>query len=140
MAKLPDVREGFENVLLRAAKKSCTLDQLQSEIKSKRYTLARCKRIAMSAMLGLTEAQTIDTIRAADSTYLHVLACSSEGRNMLSEIGRNGSAPLIMRHSDIARCSTLVQQNLAIDELATDIYSLATGIAVRRDYEGPIIV
>jgi len=140
MAQLPDVREGFENVLLRAAKKACTLEQLQQEVKSKRYTLARCKRIVLSAMLNITEKQVLDTVRAADSPYLHVLACSAEGKKMLSEIGRNGTAPLIMRHADIARCTPLIQQNLATDELATDIYALATGIPVHKDYEGPVMI
>lgn len=140
LAELPDVREGFENVLLRAAKKACSLEELQAEIKSKRYTLARCKRIAMNALLGITEQQTLDTIRAENSTYLHVLACSASGKQLLSEIGKQGTAPLIMRQSDIARCPQIVQQNLAIDALSTDIYAIATGISVRRDYEGPVII
>lgn len=140
LAALPDVREGFENVLVRASKKASTLEQLYTEIKSKRYTLARCKRILLCTLLGITEQQVIDTIRSEAGTYLHVLAVSSAGRKMLSEIGRNGNAPLIIRHADIARCNPLVQQNLATDELATDLYSLATGIPVHKDYEGPIIV
>ena len=140
IAALPDVGEGFENVISRAAKRVVTLDAFYAEIKSKRYTLARCKRIAVNAMLGITAEQAYATIRAHDSVYLHALAFSDASRGLLSEIGKRRVAPLILRHSDIGACPPLTQQNLRTDALATDLFAIASESDLRRDSSGPVIV
>ena len=52
---LPDVTEGFEQVLYRAARQATDLPSLLEAIKSKRYTLARCKRILVCARRALRQ-------------------------------------------------------------------------------------
>ena len=50
---LPDISEGIENRLFSAAKSATTLEELYSLIKTKRYTLARVRRLVLSAYLDL---------------------------------------------------------------------------------------
>ena len=50
---LPDVSEGLENRLYRAAKKAESLLAFYSAVKTKRYTLARIRRIAYCAALEI---------------------------------------------------------------------------------------
>lgn len=140
VSALPDVKEGLENVIIQAMKRAVTLEDFYTAIKSKRYTLARCKRIAISALLGLTRDQVYRTISDEKSEYLHVLAFSSKSRRLLSEIGKRCSAPLLLRQADCAECTPLVRENLAIDARSTDLYAIATETDLRRDHRGPVIV
>ena len=52
---LPDISEGIENRIYSAIRQACSLDEVYSLSKSKRYTAARIRRIIMSAFLGLTD-------------------------------------------------------------------------------------
>ena len=53
MAQLADLSEGLENRLYRASREACSLEQLYAAVKSKRYPLARVRRLVMNAFLQL---------------------------------------------------------------------------------------
>lgn len=135
-----DIGEGLENAIYKAVRASSTIDSLYEKIKSKRYTMAYCKRAAVNALLGVTADQVHDTVRMQDSVYLHVLAMSASAKSLLSLIGRACSAPLLMRNSDVMTCSDIIKCNLATDALSTDILAYATGNDIPRDYTAPVIV
>ena len=140
LAELPDVAEGFENILSKFAKKCTTIAEFYEAIKSKRFTLARCKRIGVCAMLGITNEQVHATVRSSESEYLKVLAMTSKARTLLSEIAKRPHAPLILRNADIPSCAPIVQRNLTTDAFSTDVLAIATGNEMHRDAEGPIIL
>jgi len=140
LSELPDVTEGFENIMARSVRKATSLQEFYETVKSKRYTLARCKRIGICALLGITNEQIHQTIKSHDSEYLRVLAMSTRGRSLLSQIAAKSHAPLILRNADIAACSAIVQRNLTTDAFATDVLAVATNNNFHRDHEGPIII
>lgn len=139
LRELPDIGEGLENVIYRAVRSVNNLADFYEAVKSKRYTLARCKRIAVCALLGITSPHIHDTLVSPDGLYLRVLGFNKNARPLLSMIGKNAAAPLILRNSDIANCPPIVQKNLAIDALSTDILNLALHADFRRDYTAPVI-
>ncbi|MBO7217212.1 MAG: nucleotidyltransferase family protein, partial [Clostridia bacterium] len=49
----PDISEGIENGLYNAIRHATTLDELYMSVKSKRYTLARIRRMVLSAFIGI---------------------------------------------------------------------------------------
>ena len=57
LAKLPDVSEGLEYRIASAVRKTTSLYQLFAEIKTKRYTHARIRRIIVSAFLQMGVAE-----------------------------------------------------------------------------------
>ena len=140
LSELPDVAEGFENILARASRKCNDIDSFYESVKSKRFTLARCKRIGLCAMLGITNEQVHATVRSGESEYLRVLAMASGARSLLSEIAKRSHAPLILRNADITACPSIVQRNLTTDAFSTDVLAFATGNDVHRDAEGPVIL
>ncbi len=140
LAAVPDVAEGLENVIYRAVRSTGSLDVFYENVKSKRYTLARCKRIAVNALLGITAEHHRETVERADGVYLRVLGFNRSARPLLSMMGKAASAPIILRNTDIAKCNPLVQKNLAIDALSTDILNFALPADLRRDHIAPIIV
>lgn len=55
IAALPDVAEGLENAIYAACRENSGFAGLTMNIKSKRYTLSRIRRICINALLGITK-------------------------------------------------------------------------------------
>ena len=137
---LPEVSEGFEQTLFRAAREAVDLPTLYEAIKSKRYTLARCKRILVSALLHVPSGMADAVGRSADDMYLHVLGLKRMGRGLLSAMASRAAAPVILRHSDVQNCSDVARASLAIDALSTDLYAFALGRELHRDSQSAVTV
>ena len=140
LAALPDVIEGFENVLYRSVRTARTLVEFYELIKTKRYTLARCKRIAACALLGITNDQVRKLTLSREGSYLKVLGFKKKARPLISEIAKRKTAPLILRNSDLEDCPAFVHQNVETDLFSTDILSFITTQEIRRDLGGAVIL
>lgn len=140
LAAIPDVIEGFENVLYRSVRSARTLSEFYELIKTKRYTLARCKRIVACALLGITSDQVRKLTQSREGSYLKVLGFQKKARPLISEIAKRRTAPLILRNSDLDDCPAFVRQNVETDLLSTDILSFVTTQEIRRDLGGAVIL
>lgn len=91
-AALPDAEEGLGNALFRAAHEEATLDAVLAAAKSRRYALARIRRMAACAALGVRAG-------AADGLppYARVLAVGAQGRALLREIAERSDLPVITK-------------------------------------------
>jgi predicted nucleotidyltransferase len=119
---LPDVTEGLENRLYEFIRKSSNIDELLNSVKTKRYTLARLRRIVISALLGITK-----DMAKSDVPYIRVLAFNSKGAEVLTEIKKGQRLPLITNVADgYKSLNDRAKRIFDIDLLASDIYSLAT--------------
>ncbi len=137
---LPDVGEGFEQVLFRAAREAVDLPSLLDAIKSKRYTLARCKRILVSALLQIPAGLSDAVGKRVEDMYLHVLGMKRMGRGLLAAMASRAGAPVILRHSDLSNCSEAARASLAIDAFSTDLYAYALGRDLHRDAQSAVTV
>jgi len=140
LANVPDVCEGFENVLYRAVREVRTLNEFFDAIKTKRYTLARCKRIAVCALLGITTEQVKQISASREGTYLRVLGFQRKARPLLGEIAKRKTAPFLLRNSDLEDCPAFVRRNVETDSLSTDILSYATTQEIKRDLSGAVVL
>jgi predicted nucleotidyltransferase len=140
LSDLPDVAEGFENVIYRTLRSVRTIGAFFDAVKSKRYTLARCKRIAVCALLGITKEQVRFTLEDRGSVYLRVLGFQKTARPLLGEIARAKTAPLFVRNNDFNDCSPIIQRNIEIDALSTDLLCYAADRDLKRDFSGPVIL
>ena len=140
LAALPDVSEGFEQVLHRAVRQATDLPSLLEQIKSKRYTLARCKRILVSALLHIPNGFADALGEKRENLYLHVLGMKRMGRGLLSAMASKADAPVILRNSDVQNCSEIARASLSIDALSTDLYAYALGRELHRDAQSAITV
>ena len=115
-AALPDAEEGLGNALHRAAHEEATLDAVLAAAKSKRYALARIRRMTMCAALGVTKGM-------ADGTppYVRVLAASGEGRALLREMDEKCALPVITKP---AAARSLPEEVAALFELSADAHDL----------------
>lgn len=115
--KLPDLSEGIENKLYFSLRVAKSLDELYGMIKSKRYTLARVRRLVLSAVLGFDKKFFMRT-----PPYIRILGFSARGeehiRTAVSII------PVVMRVSEIAKLDSDSRDVFETECLATDLYAL----------------
>ncbi len=140
LSAVPDVAEGFEHVLRRAAHTCCDADAFLEAIKTKRYTLARAKRIAVNALLGVDRALLDQMLQKPENLYLRVLALKGNARYLLSAIVGITDTPVIMRNADLAHCTPVALSSVQIDMLSTDLLCYALGREIHRDSQAAVIV
>ena len=87
---LPDVSEGLHNRIFRAVKNCNSLEELYKEIKTKRYTLARLRRIITYAVLDITK-----DLQSSPLPYLRILGMTESGKELLSEIAKKATLPVV---------------------------------------------
>lgn len=118
-ANLPDISEGVEHRLYQAAKQATSLPDLYARVKTKRYTLARIRRLTLSAFLGIQSAHT-----TLSPPYLRVLGFSPAGKELLPLLKQTASLPLF---TNAARCHALspqAQAIFALEAASSDLYAL----------------
>lgn len=136
---IPDVSEGLEKVIYTSAKSSVSAEHFFEAIKSKRYTLARCKRIGISALLGITKEIQEDMLNDSN-LYFKVLGMKRSARALLSSIAAKSNIPIILRNSDFSKCSSVAQSSLEIDSFSTDILSYAMQKEIHKDSESAVLL
>ncbi|NCE64562.1 nucleotidyltransferase [Pseudoflavonifractor sp. 524-17] len=116
---LPDSGEGLAARLLAAARQAAALEQLYSLAKTKRYAHARIRRLALCAFLGIRQED-----RPPAPLYLRVLGLSSRGRELLKQMRRSASLPVLVKPAHIRRLPAQAQALFALEERYTSLYGL----------------
>ncbi len=112
-ARLPDVSEGLENRIRSAVKKACSLPELLEFAKTKRYAMARIKRIILCAFLGIDS-----NMASAEIPYVRVLGSDKRG----FEILKNVDSPVVTRYSDVLKLGSDAQNFFELENKFTNIY------------------
>ena len=120
LSKLPDISEGVENKLFSAIRLATDLDGLYNEIKVKRYTLARIRRLVLSAFIG-----TDSSFFMKPLPYLRVLGFSKDGQTLLKTVSKTCPVPVITKVSQISDLESSIQKVFETECKATDLYNLS---------------
>lgn len=99
---------------------AASLEELLDSVKSKRYTMARIKRVILSLMIGITK---IDT--ETPPPYARVLAFNERGREILAAAKNKKKIPLGTSLAKLGRLSCSAQRFAELEARATDIYGIA---------------
>ena len=119
-ACLPDLSEGIENKLLKSIKTATSLEQLYNDIKVKRYTLARIRRLVLSAFLNIDKTK-FEKI----PPYIRVLGFNKNAEQIIKQNANKSNLPLVMRSSDIENLSNSAKYVWQTECRATDLYALS---------------
>ena len=125
ISELAEVSEGLEHSLKNAANSCNTLDELLTNVKSKRYTSTRLQRILLYSLLNITK-KDIDLSKKA-SPYVRVLGLNKRGKFLISEIAKaNPKLELITSVKKFVDKSTNKNLKAMIEKdiWATDVYTL----------------
>lgn len=118
---IPDVTEGLENRIFKAARQACSLAELYAGIKSKRYTLSRIRRIILRAYLEIDKSYT-----AISPPYIRVLAFNRRGQELLRLAKEKAKRPLVTRYADILKLGVDARRLFNLECQATDLYFIST--------------
>ena len=116
--EIDDVCEGLENRIVQAVKSAKSLDELYDLIKTKRYTHSRIRRIILRAYLGITSGM------EKEPQYLRVLAFNERGAQILSQMKKSASLPIITKYGDAKAHGEKIQRLFEQESFFTDIYNL----------------
>lgn len=118
LLKVPNVLAGLENRIYKAARVSGSLAELLLLTKTKRYTMARIRRIFLSAFLG---------IRKSDLTelppYVHILGMNARGKEILS--AASCALPVDTSLKALMGAGQKQKRAALLEAQAGDLYALA---------------
>ena len=139
-AALDEGREGLHHRLYHASRAAASVDRLLEAVKTKRYAHARLRRMTLWAYLGLTPADFSDSV-----PYLRVLAANETGRQLLAQMRKTASVPVLTKPADVRRLPAAAQALFELEVRATDLYTLAypdlTAACGGTEWrEGPVIL
>ena len=116
LAGINDVSEGLENRFIKSAKECDSVSELCKLAKSKRYAMSRIRRIAYSALLGLTK-----ELAKMPPSYIRVLGMNKRGAALLKQMKNSCSAlPVITKPADFAD-----DEIFRFNNAAEDVFSLS---------------
>lgn len=116
-ARLPDCSEGIENRLYHAVQTGGTLPQVWEQTKTKRYSLARIRRMTLSGFLGLYR----DTLCEAPP-FAFVLGATPRGLSYISQ--RKATLQWLLNHQQMEALSPSAKTVLDQERAAMDQYML----------------
>jgi predicted nucleotidyltransferase len=116
---LPDLSEGLENRIFRAARQATGIEELCFLAKTKRYPLARIRRIVLSAFLGIRSGHA-----SGYPPYIRVLGIGKRGPEILKKAKAAAKLPIISRPADFLSLSGPAREIADLESRATDLYAL----------------
>ena len=117
ISKLPEITEGLENRIFNSINEYNSLDDILSDIKTKRYTLSKIRRIIISAFLGIN-----DSMQKTNCPYIRVLGIKKDYRFNFA----SAKLPIIVNlKKDREKLDEISKSILDIDINSGKIYPLS---------------
>ena len=127
---------GLYHRFYRAVRRAAGLEELLDLAKTRRYTHARLRRLALSAWLGVEQP-------AGLPPYLRVLSANSRGCGLLKEMKTRSALPVLTKPGDVRALGEAARRRMEEESRCTDLYTLAwpaPGRAGREYAAGPVIL
>lgn len=120
LSALPDATEGLEHRLYSAIRQSRSLQGMAEAAQTRRYPLARVRRMLLCAYLGITAEES-----AAAPAYIRVLGFTARGQEILRKAAKTASLPIITKPAHARDLGGMVEDAFTREALRTDLYHLA---------------
>ena len=120
LKKLPDLSEGVENKIFEAISLAKSVDTLYNDIKVKRYTLARIRRLVLSAFLGFD-----NEFFMKQPPYIRVLGFTKQGEKILRASTKKSEMPIVTTVLQIKKLPLNAQKVFETECKATDLFTLS---------------
>ncbi len=122
---LPDVSEGLEFSIKKAADSCNSIIQFLNIIKTKRYTFTRLQRILLYALLGITKKDI--AMSKKTQPYIRILGANERGKYLISEVAKSNPKLNIITSVKKFTDKNLnrnLKTMLEKDIWATDVYTI----------------
>ena len=137
---LPDAGDGAGRRLYHMLREGRTLNETVELATTKRYTMARMRRILLSAVLDIRAEHTKSL-----PPYIRLLACNEKGRAYLAKEKKKMELPLITKPAMVKKLDHDAMEIFSLGSSAHDLFMLQNfhnqGISLGEDWKtGPFIV
>ena len=136
IARISDVGQGLENRIY-GARMAGSLDELLFTVKTKRYTMARIRRIMLSLLIGITKEDMKQL-----PPYGRILAFNERGREILSQAKNKTKIPYASSIAKLSQLNDTAERFAELEIRASDLYGLAleTVTSAQKDYRAKIMI
>ena len=136
IAGINDVGQGLEHRIY-GARMSGSLDELLFTVKTKRYTMARIRRIMLSLLIGITK----EGMKHLPP-YGRILAFNERGKEILAKAKNTAKIPYASSIAKLARQGDEAERFAKLEIRASDVYGLAleTVTSAQKDYKAKIMI
>lgn len=136
ISRISDVGQGLEH-RIAGARDAASLDELFDAVKTKRYTLARIKRIILSMVLGIKH-EDMENL----PPYGRILALNTRGKEVLARAKGCSAIPYAASLARLAKLNDKAARFAALEGTASGVFGLALGdISLNRnDFREKLIV
>ena len=118
--ELPEISEGLENRICKSIINSSSLEELYNEIKTKRYPLARIRRVILSAFLNINKNNSKNF-----PMYIRVLGFNNKGKEILKIAKRSSNLPIVSSLSEVKKLKDKnIQSDFEFENRLSNIYYL----------------
>lgn len=131
-----DVGQGLEHRIY-GARMAGSLDELLFTVKTKRYTMARIRRIMLALLIGITKADMEQL-----PPYGRILAFNERGREVLARAKGSARIPFGSSIAKLSQLGDIAERFAELEIRASDIYGLAldTVTSAQKDYRAKIMI
>jgi len=119
-AALDTGREGLYRRFYRASRSAASVGELLEAVKTKRYPLARLRRMLFWAYLGLPPAPP-----PFSPPYLRLLAANERGTALLAEMRKTAALPVLTKPASVRRMGKDARYLFELEARASRLYALA---------------
>ncbi|MCI1269619.1 MAG: nucleotidyltransferase family protein [Ruminococcus sp.] len=136
LAEINDVGQGLENRIY-SARMSGSLEELLFTIKTKRYTMARIRRILLSALIGVKKSD-VNIL----PPYCRILAINERGRDILAKAKMVSTIPFDTSLVRLSKTSSDAERFAQLEIRASDIYGLSLKKinSAQKDFRSKIMI
>ena len=127
LSALTGATEGLDQRMLRYIASEATVAGILEKTKTKRYPMSRLRRMLLCACLGVIS----DDIKNPPP-YIRVLAMNSTGTQLLKEMRKKASLPIIIKPASAKKLPGRAAELFRKEAAATDFYVLAYSNAAMR--------
>lgn len=117
------VAEGLENRFVKGAQQYCTVEDIISYVKTKRYTYTRLSRVCANMLVGMSKRELAENV-SGGVAYTRVLGASACGTSVLREIKNKSKIPVISRGADYINMDLYGRKQFELEMRAGNIASL----------------
>jgi len=118
-AALDEGREGLYRRFYRASRSAASVGELLEAVKTKRYPMARLRRMVFRAYLDLPSAP------PCPPPYLRLLAASGRGTALLARMREAAALPVLTKPASVRRMAEDARRVFALEARAGRLYALA---------------
>ncbi len=141
IAAATQVSEGLENILWKNRRVQ-SLEDFIKRCATRRYSLSRIRRILWQLLLS-SENVSFKDAAMQPPQYLRLLGFTQKGQQLLQQIKKEGSLPLLpsIEKNTLKAMSSTQRSQLALDIRATNLYELLhTGRITDKEYKHPPVI